>query len=64
MPSKSAKQAKLFAAVAHGWEPPGRKPIPKSVGVEFHEADKRVGKFEHPRSNEGHKGRLERLKSK
>lgn len=55
MPSKSKSQAHLMAAVAHGWEPPGRK-IPKKVGVEFHEADKKVGKFEHP-------GRVERLKS-
>jgi hypothetical protein len=36
-----------MAAVAHGWEPPG-KHIPKSVGQEFHEADKKVGKYERP----------------
>lgn len=47
MPSTSAPQAHLMAAVAHGWEPPG-KHIPIAVGKEFHEADKRVGKFEHP----------------
>lgn len=57
MPSKSKAQAKLMAAVAHGWEPPGRKPIPKKVGIEFHSADKAAGKYEHP-------GRVERLKSR
>jgi len=47
MPSKSRAQAHLMAAVAHGWEPPG-KHIPQSVGKEFHEADKAEGKWEHP----------------
>jgi hypothetical protein len=47
MPSVSEPQAHLMAAVAHGWEPPG-KHIPQSVGKEFHEADKKVGKWEHP----------------
>lgn len=34
-----------MAAVAHGWKKPG---IPQSVGKEFHNADKKVGKWEHP----------------
>ena len=40
-----------MAAIAHGWEPPGRKPVPQSVGKEFHEADKAVGKWEHPKKH-------------
>jgi hypothetical protein len=36
-----------MAAVAHGWKKPG-KAIPQSVGKEFHNADKRVGRWEHP----------------
>jgi len=47
MPSTSKAQAHLMAAVAHGWEPPG-KHIPQSVGQEFHTADKKVGMWEHP----------------
>lgn len=43
-----------MAAVAHGWEPPGRH-IPRSVGREFHEADKREGKWE---------GKMEKLKGR
>ncbi len=54
MPSTSKAQAHLMAAVAHGWEPSG-KHIPKSVGQEFHAADKKKGKWEHP-------GRMEKLK--
>jgi hypothetical protein len=47
VPSESKKEAHLMAAVAHGWEPPG-KYIPQSVGQEFHTADKKVGMWEHP----------------
>jgi hypothetical protein len=57
MPSTSKAQAHLMSAVAHGWEPPGKKPIPKSVGKEFHAADKKQGKWEHP-------GKMEHLKGK
>jgi hypothetical protein len=41
MPSKSAKQAKLMRAVAHGWKPKGAKkpPVPVSVAKEFMNAD-------------------------
>jgi hypothetical protein len=46
MPSVSERQAHLMAAVAHGWEPPGHH-IDVGVATEFHEADKKVGKWEH-----------------
>jgi hypothetical protein len=49
MPSVSEPQAHLMAARAHGWNPPGAKHLPPvSVAKEFHEADKKVGKWEHP----------------
>lgn len=51
MPSTSKKQAHFMAAIAHGWEPPGRKPVPRSVGVDFHNADKKEGKWEHPKKH-------------
>lgn len=38
MPSKTARQARAMAAAAHGKSKVG---IPRSVGEEFHEADKR-----------------------
>lgn len=44
MPSKSAKQAKLMRAVAHGWKPDRIKGPTQSVAKEFVEADKRRGK--------------------
>jgi hypothetical protein len=65
VPSKSKAQAHLMAAVAHGWEPPGKRKIPQSVGAEFHAADKKVGKWEHKGATArrmGSKGRMERLK--
>ena len=40
MPSKSPAQARLMAAVAHGWHPTGMKGPPVSVAKEFNEADK------------------------
>lgn len=50
MPSKSEAQAHFFAAVAHGWVPPGRKDVPSpELAKEWHAADKKVGKWEHPR---------------
>jgi hypothetical protein len=46
-----------MSAVAHGWHMPGGGgPSPK-VAKEFHAADKKVGKWEHP-------GRMEKLRSK
>lgn len=39
MPSKSAAQARLMAAVAHGWKKPGGGGPPVSVAREFNEAD-------------------------
>lgn len=42
MPSKSAKQARMMAAIAHGWQPPASSGInvPISVAKEFNKADK------------------------
>jgi hypothetical protein len=40
MPSKSPAQARLMAAVAHGWKPKGKKPpVPVEVAQEFNQAD-------------------------
>ena len=41
MPSVSPKQARLMAAVAHGWKPPKASGIdvPVSVAQEFNDAD-------------------------
>ncbi len=46
MPSVSERQAHFFAAVSHGWQPPGRH-VNVKVAKEFHAADKEVGKWEH-----------------
>lgn len=40
MPSKTPAQARLMAAVAHGWHPTGMKGPPVSVAKEFNAADK------------------------
>src|SRR6185437_15329931 len=50
MPSTSKKQAHFMSAIAHGWHPPAcMKHAPsRAVAEEFHEADKQVGKWEHP----------------
>ena len=40
MPSTSPKQARLMAAVAHGWQMPGGGGPPVSVAKEFNQADK------------------------
>jgi hypothetical protein len=39
-----------MAAISHGWKPSNGKvsKIPVSVAKEFHSADKKVGKWEHP----------------
>jgi len=47
MPSVSKKQANLMSAIAHGWNPPMKHAPSLAVAKEFHEADKRVGKWEH-----------------
>ena len=39
VPSKSPAQARLMAAVAHGWHPTGMKGPPKDVAEEFNKAD-------------------------
>lgn len=47
MPSVSAKQAKLMSAIAHGWDPPMKNAPSMKVAQDFHQADKRVGKYMH-----------------
>ena len=38
-----------MSAIAHGWKPKGSAArIPVSVAKDFHAADKKVGKWEHP----------------
>lgn len=39
MPSKTEKQKKLMAAVAHGWKPSKIKGPSKAVAKEFNKAD-------------------------
>ncbi len=39
MPSVSKAQERLMSAVAHGWKPGGKPPVPVKVAKEFH-ADK------------------------
>jgi hypothetical protein len=46
MPSSTKKQAHYMSAIAHGWNPSGKHPS-KAVAEEFHNADKRQGKWEH-----------------
>ena len=38
-----------MAAVAHGWHKPGKGGPSVEVAKDFHAADKKVGKWEHPR---------------
>jgi len=42
MPSKSPKQARTMAAIAHGWKPPASSgiDIPLGVAQEFNDADR------------------------
>jgi hypothetical protein len=47
MPSTSSAQAKLMSAIAHGWHAPMKHAPSMVVAREFHEADKRVGKYMH-----------------
>jgi hypothetical protein len=47
VPSHTEKQAHYMSARAHGWNP-GGKQVPVAVAREFHDADKKVGKWEHP----------------
>lgn len=41
MPSKTAKQARFMAAVAHGFKPKGKKAPPLAVAKEFMRADQK-----------------------
>jgi hypothetical protein len=43
MPSTSPAQARLMAAVAHGWHKPGGGGPPVSVAREFNQADEAQG---------------------
>lgn len=47
MPSVSAAQAKLIAALAHGWKPKGKGAPRMSVETarEWHAADKKLGRI-------------------
>jgi hypothetical protein len=61
MPSTSFEQAKLMSAIAHGWKPAGaaQKHLPTmAVAREFHEADKKVGKYMHYKGEGGKVGAL------
>ena len=63
MPSTSRAQAHLMAAVAHGWQPPGHH-IDVGVAKEFHAADKRKGKWEHPLHSHMERRRMARATRK
>jgi hypothetical protein len=54
MPSKSPAQARLMAAVAHGWHMPGGGGPPVYVAKEFNEADKGRGRKRSPRAEALH----------
>ena len=43
MPSSSPKQARMMAAIAHGWNKPGGGGPSVSVAKEFNEADQGTG---------------------
>lgn len=43
MPSKSAKQARFMAAIAHDKKFAKKAGVPQSVGREFNQADKGTG---------------------
>ena len=56
MPSKSGKQHRLMAMVAHDAKAAKRLGIPQSVGKEFVAADKAAGKqFSLPKERRGKK---------
>lgn len=61
MPSVSPKQARLMAAVAHGWKKPGGGGPSVEVAREFNEADKGTGILESIAHKKRRKGRLERM---
>lgn len=53
MPSRSPKQARLMAAIAHGWTPPPSSGIhvPLAVAQEFNNADEGSGIRERRRAS-------------
>lgn len=62
MPSTSPAQAKLMSAIAHGWHPAGASHLPPlAVAKEFHEADKKAGKYMHYKAEGGKVGTLVNL---
>ena len=64
MPSVSPKQARLMAAIAHGWHKPGGGGPPVSVAKEFNQADKGTGILESIVHRKRRKGRLEAMTQK
>ena len=63
MPSVSPKQARLMAAIAHGWHKPGGGGPPVSVAKEFNQADKGTGILEGIVKKKKRRGNLERIAS-
>lgn len=55
MPSHSPKQARLMAAVAHGWHKPGGGGPSVAVAKDFNQADK----GHHAMSNKGYEGKVQ-----
>lgn len=54
MPSRSAAQKRLMAAVAHGWEPDRIEGPSKQVAQEFHAADRKLGRIGRGKSDVNH----------
>jgi len=57
MPSKSAKQARLMAAVAHNPQFAKKVGIPQSVGQDFNKADAGTGILKSKVKHGYHKGK-------
>jgi hypothetical protein len=55
MPSKTPAQARLMAAVAHGWKKPGGGGPPVAVAQEFNQADKGTAVLKHGLQHQPHK---------
>ena len=61
MPSSSPKQARLMAAIAHGWHKPGGGGPSVEVAKEFNQADKGTGVLEGIVHKKRKRGVLERV---
>ena len=57
MPSKSKRQARFFAMIAHSPEAAKRTGVPMSVAKEFNQADAGTGILKGPRPKKGKKRR-------